>query len=278
MNIKLNKSTSIPNTFSGLNNNNNKISLGCSKNGYVAFLISLSYKINTIIGGQFLNLKNSYSKEGSITYINRLVDEPNKEETGNDINKFDNNEYKSRYRYDDLIPEEEKNRSKIKFIGPIESMKKYCNEKWKQFFKEVISERIKLYENKLCLKGKIENNDFRKCNIDIDGNILENMNTSNKQEMEFKDMEINLNEFNFLEIPKVEKNRPIKVFNKPNNKNKENKKEENNLVKSIQLNHQRMMVDEIDFADNNQKESANVWNDLKNSAVINDRHRYFNIK
>ena len=272
LNIKLSKTSNIQ---LGLNN---KINLGCSKNGYVAFLISLSYKINTIIGGQFLNLKNSYSKEGSITYINRFTQETKGEETENDINKF-NNEYKSKYRYDDLIPKEEKNRSKIKFIGPIDCMKKYCNEKWRQFFKENISERIKLYENKLCLKGEIEN-DYKKCNMDIDGNILENIFNSNKNEMEFKDMEINLNEFNFPGSQNKEKDIPSKNINKNNNKqkNNESKKEENNLVKSIQLNHQRMMVDEIDFAENNLKDSGNLRNELKNSAIIDNKHRYFNIK
>ena len=273
LNIKLNKSTNILSGF------NNKINLGCSKNGYVAFLISLSYKINTIIGGQFLKLKNSYSKEGSITYINRLVQETKSEETENDINKFDNKEQKSKYRYDDLIPKEEKNLSKIKFIGPIEGMKKYCNEKWKQFFKDNIAERIKLYENKLCLKGKIENEN-KNYNMDIDGNILENIFNSNKHEMEFKDMEINLNEFNFIESPREEKDNSAKIVNKNNNnnqKNKKNKIEGNNLLKSIQLNH-RMMVDEIDFAENNQKDSVSLQNELKNSAVIDNKHRYFNFK
>jgi hypothetical protein len=50
------------------NNNENE---GNSGNGFMAFLISLSYKINALIGGDSVNLNNNYSKEGVMTFMDR---------------------------------------------------------------------------------------------------------------------------------------------------------------------------------------------------------------
>ena len=48
--------------------------------GYIAFLISLSYKINTIIGGDPLQINNTLSREGSISFITRTAPFVGKEE------------------------------------------------------------------------------------------------------------------------------------------------------------------------------------------------------
>ena len=41
--------------------------------GYISFLISLSYKINTIIGGDPLRINNTLSREGSISFVTRTA-------------------------------------------------------------------------------------------------------------------------------------------------------------------------------------------------------------
>ena len=62
-----------------------KYSSGNSTNrGYISFLISLAYKINTIIGGDPLRINDTLSREGSISFITRAAPFVAKEE----ITKF----------------------------------------------------------------------------------------------------------------------------------------------------------------------------------------------
>ena len=69
-------------------------------------------------------------------------EENQKNELINMMNKIDNNE-----------------NEKKEEIKAVNYMKKYCNEEWNNFFKENISEKIKLYEEKLCYT-KNTNNSF----------------------------------------------------------------------------------------------------------------------
>ena len=55
-----------------------------TKKGYISFLISLAYKINTVIGGDPLRINDTLSREGSISFINRAAPFVAKEE----ITKF----------------------------------------------------------------------------------------------------------------------------------------------------------------------------------------------
>ena len=47
------------------NNNDNN-----SKHGYVPLLVSLSYKINSLIGGNYIKLNKNNAREGSFSFIN----------------------------------------------------------------------------------------------------------------------------------------------------------------------------------------------------------------
>ena len=103
--------------------------------GYTSFLVSLSYKINTIIGGTPLNLEKNYAKEGSITFTTR----------GNNLRI--NGIYLSfNIKKSD---EKEEEKEEIKNNNVIPSLGKYCNEEWKYFFSEKIWNKIRLYENNL---------------------------------------------------------------------------------------------------------------------------------
>ena len=109
--------------------------------GYISFLISLAYKINTIIGGDPLRINDTLSREGSISFINRARPFVPQEE----ITKFygmDENEL-----YEDVSNEGNKKSSKLNCS--VKCMEKYLNENWNDFFYEYISDKIQLYETKL---------------------------------------------------------------------------------------------------------------------------------
>ena len=111
--------------------------------GYNSFLISLSYKINTIIGGDPLRINDTLSREGSISFINRAQPFVPKE----DIMKFygmEENEL-----YEDVSNEGEGNKKSSKLNCSVKCMEKYLNDNWNEFFCEYISDKIKLYETKL---------------------------------------------------------------------------------------------------------------------------------
>ena len=124
------------------NNNEND---GNSGNGYTAFLVSLSYKINVIIGGNYLNLNKSYTREGSITFTKKGENSANTAM----ISNFD---------FDKNI--HEKNEKDEEQLNPIECMKKYCNDEWNNFFTDNISNKIKIYEEKLCQLRNSINDDL----------------------------------------------------------------------------------------------------------------------
>ena len=118
--------------------------------GYISFLVSLAYKINTIIGGDALKINDTLSREGSISFINRAAPFIGKDE----ITKFygmEENEL-----YENVSNESEENKKDSKVNCAIKSMEKYLNDKWNEFFNEHISDKIKLYESKLY---KSENRD-----------------------------------------------------------------------------------------------------------------------
>ena len=120
--------------------------------GYVSFLISLAYKINTIIGGDPLRINNTLSREGSISFITRTAPFVGKEE----INKFygmDEDEL-----YEAVSNESREKTSKLNCS--VKSMEKYLNEKWTEYFSEHISDKILLYETKL-LKEENRDSIFR---------------------------------------------------------------------------------------------------------------------
>jgi hypothetical protein len=112
-----------------------------TNHGYIAFLYSLSYKLNTIVGGDPLKINGTLSREGSMTFMTRATPFVGKEEIDNYYG-MDSNEL-----YDEV--EDETDDKKPKFNRPVKSMEKYLNDKWNEFFYDNIAENIKLYETKL---------------------------------------------------------------------------------------------------------------------------------
>ena len=198
--------------------------------GYVPFLVSLSYKINSVIGGKPLNLEKNYAQEGSITFTTRGRN-PRLNGINLSFNIINSNEKEDK---EEIIS------SKI-----IKSLEKYCNDEWKYFFSEKISNKIRLYENYLCdIKNKSNSinkdddlfynpvNDEEKEDLLGFGNKryynkdnknkleFENNNENNKNMASYKDMEININDFNFNDNEEI-------------NMNDTNNNEENNEFNSV---------------------------------------------
>ena len=114
--------------------------------GYIAFLISLAYKINTIIGGDPLRINDTLSREGSISFITRTAPFVTKEEI-NDYYGMDENEL-----YEAVSHESRERTSKLNCA--VKSMEKYLNDSWNEFFYDHIADKIRLYETKLYKEDK----------------------------------------------------------------------------------------------------------------------------
>ena len=194
---------------------NNKIT-----HGYYPFLISLSYKINSVIGGIPLLIFNR-SREGSINFVNRT-------EGSDFFHKF-----KTGFGFDNeiLLNENKEKRNSTSKNYICESMQKYVNDDWNEFFKNNISDVVKLYENKLCeIKNNLEDefdekekeddknpfekednffNDEDKNNSNED-NFFNNQEKENKENKENMDV-VNIDDFEFIdEIKNSEKEEDIK--------------------------------------------------------------------
>ena len=118
----------------------------------------------------------------------------------------------------ELREKEENDNNNIKNNdNKIPCLEKYCNDEWKYFFSEKIESKVKLYEDKLC---DIKDNDSNEKDDDLFYNnevfdklagfgnkrymnIVDERNKSelddNKDMAQYKDMEVNINDFNFNE-------------------------------------------------------------------------------
>ena len=201
-------------------------STNSTSHGYIAFLISLSYKINAIIGGTPLKINGNLNQEGSISFMNKsnnggelqnskeeidmlfsMIMKGNTNSSSDNINYNDNeekmvkNDFVTESKSDIKIKQKE-----IKNVC-IECMKKYLNDKWEEFFKTKIADVIKLYESKLC-EIKKENND------DVFGEKNKNNNDTNNMEVEQKNNneEKNENIFENSDNKKNEENNNDDIF------------------------------------------------------------------
>ena len=221
--------------------------------GYIPFLISLSYKINSVIGGNPLSL-TTRSREGSICF-------QNKSENEQIYDMFRNN------NFDSNNSEKEKER-KSNVSTTIESLKKYMNDEWLDFFNKYIADNVKLYEQKLCDNNKsfINNEDEEEIykkeenpfNNNKDEQFFEEENRNSgtdwlkndemKNEKVFD--EVNLNDFEFVDM---------------------NEEKNNN---NLNLNTENLIVDELDknYNDNNYWKNNNFDNKIKEEALndLND--------
>ena len=257
------------------------------------------------MGGNYIDLNNSYTREGSITFMN--------------IGENTNNKVMDIF-YGKNKNNEKNNKEKKDEIKPINCMKKYCNEEWNDFFRDHISNKIKLYEGKLydqknnlddsrdddlfCndfehdnnndnetedLLGKyksrdeelFEDNNKYDDNEDLVNNDINDINDKDdkydkydihkkeKDMAKFKDMEININDFNFIEDNEEKKIDIQKKYNDSDNDNV-NDNDNNNNNNDKDKDNQNRDLNEI----KNENENENVLDNKENEDKIEIENKY----
>ena len=248
----------------------NFITTGNSINhGYEAFLVSLSYKINSVVGGDPLKIVGR-SREGSISFMNSKNNNDN-------VNSAMNALYSGSELFDELMAAEDSNQKKSINEKEIGFMKKYLTEKWKSFFSENVVDKIKLYEKKLCEEERKKSDLFDQFETD-----------ENKENTDFEDL---------LGLNKKHKSRDDDFFGeaddddekdneddwgkerKSSNENKYNDEVDINEFDFVnegsndenENNSQKMVVDELDNGqENSNYNDANYWkNNVENNEYIN---------
>ena len=230
--------------------------------GYTSFFVSLSYKINKIIGGTPINLDKNYTQEGILTFNTR----GKSQKIGGISISYkitERNQKDDKGKKNDKIP-----------LSVIPCLEKYCNDEWKYFFSEKIANKVKLYEEDLCdIKNQSNNNTAEKEDDLFYNPINENYNkegeneqllgfgnkryydnnnafednNENKQNMaNYKDMEININEFNLDEVINMDKNEEKEndEFNAVNYWKNDLEKEKNSYVNIIGEEAMKELMDE----------------------------------
>ena len=227
--------------------------------GYIAFLISLSYKINTILGGEPLRINNTLSREGSISFTTRAAPFVGKEEI-NEFYGMDENEL-----YEVLSNESQEKTSKLNCA--VKSMEKYLNDKWIDFFNAHIADKIRLYETKLYKEAKNENISY---NPFIEDDENENYKTKKiksgpiiekflyEDENNEIDMDINLNNrFKMsMRLPK-----------RSNNSNKQNQVINGGKRGSGGIKPSKVLVDEIDEDIENNNKNKEKYNNNEDNPL-----------
>jgi len=222
--------------------------------GYMPFLISLSYKINSVIGGNPL-LLTSRSREGSICF-------QNKSENEQIYDIFKNN-------FGDSNNSEKEKERKSNVSTTIESLKKYMNDEWLDFFNKYIADNVKLYEQKLCDNKSFINNEEEE---DLYGTKKEENNpfNNNKEDQFFATEDDNRNSGTDWLNNKPDEVKNEKVFEEVNlndfefvDMNDENKNNNNT---------ENLIVDELDENYNKQYNDNNYWkrnfdNQIKDEAL-----------
>ena len=264
--IKLDIINIISSHFS-LKKEENKFTFLTTKNtinhGYEAFLVSLAYKINSVVGGEPLKIVGR-SREGSISFIN-------KNNNDNNLNSAMNAIYSGAELFDELMAAEESSQKKSINEKDIGFMKKYLTEKWKNFFSENVVEKVKLYEKKLCEEERKKSD------------LFDQFDNDDNKDNDFEDL---------LGVNKKHKSRDDDFFGEGDDDEKDNEDDwgkdrkssnENKFNEEVDINEfdfvnegsndenensQKMVVDELDnVQENSNYNDVNYW---KNNVQGNE--------
>jgi hypothetical protein len=225
-----------------------KLSEGISipiSHGYYSFFISLSYKINTVIGGKPIVVNNNLLKQGIFTFRTKVPEEGDKKAAANLLYGFYDIENKEK---NEIFKNEEKEIEEEK--GNYDLMQKYLNDNWSEYFGLNIEDVIKQYENNDW--PKIDKNNNNKEKKIIEEGRLEPIDKS-KEKKELVD-EIDIDEF-FGEDNDEENE----------NQNKNEKKNENELVDNVDIDD--FFSDKNDEKKENEKEKEN---EIENKKELSD--------
>ena len=136
--------------------------------GYYSFFISLSYKLNAVMGGTPVDIEGKPDRKGSFNFMKRVPDEGDQKGAFNNI-------------YGDFVDETEDKKEEEENVLSYECMKEFINDNWREFFGLNIENIIKQYENRNW--PKIEKKPFT---------LADNFNTDSDKEEDL------LNDYVFL--------------------------------------------------------------------------------
>ena len=222
--------------------------------GYYSFLISLSYKLNTVMGGATVIMKNGILRQGSFTFIAKVPEEGDKRAAMDmlygGLDDLDNNEN------EDKGKEEEKQKN-------YEIMQKYINDDWRNYFEEKIVKVITQYENKDWPEEN-KNSPFDRATDEIENENLEKKDEEggNKKEKNIfgNEDEDNDDEKNEDRGRAGVRDDEVKnFFGEEKNDNEEGKDDD------ISLNRNNVNVDDFEFGDN--KNENDEKNPFKNQDI-----------
>ena len=227
--------------------------------GYTSFLISLSYKINTVIGGTPLGVNSNPSTEGSFEFLPKGNDDNDNMDTMNMLYNIDDENEKD--KKDNKEEDEE-----VKKGVPIESMKKYLTDEWRLFFSDNISDVIKQYCNK--------NWPSREKEMDIfDFLFQDNNDNSNENENEKKEENKDINNENNIN-GNINENKELKAENGETNGNNneiDNKDKENKEFKQEKIKNEENKtlenINDIKETEDNKKEMVNEYVNKRQEEV-----------
>ena len=226
------------------------------KRGYYSFFISLSYKLNWVMGGTPVDIQGDSNRKGSFTFMKRVPDEGDQKGAMNML-------------YGGFIDEpEEKDEKEEENLFSYECMKEFINDNWREFFGLNIENVIKQYEDKNW--PKMEKKPF---------SMAEDFNNDNDKEVDLlnvpRDRGLDMfgdNEYNFENDEDNKERRGLYEANEDNNNeevkhpfysednfdfgnDKENKNDEN--INNDMVNNFRN-ENEFDFGDNDNKDDKDI--------------------
>ena len=228
--------------------------------GYSSFLISLSYKLNTAIGGTSLGVNTNPSTEGSFEFLPKGNDDIDKIDTINLLNNVEDEIGK-----DKKENKEEEEIDEVKKGVPIECMKKYLNDDWKLFFNDNISDLIKQYCNKNWPSREKEMDIFDFLFQDNNDSDNQNENKEENKDINNENNNINIDENKEVKVENEEIDEKNKLMENKEKEQEENKKEEkNDDIKKNKDNKKEMIKEDENKKKEEVKEEIKVEENNKN--------------
>ena len=214
------------------------------KRGYYSFFISLSYKLNTVMGGTPVSIEGGIPRQGSFSFMKRVPEEGDKKAAMDSL-------------YGENLDEPEENNKEEEEEFSYKCMEEFMNDQWREFFGMNIESVIKQFEDKNWPKQEKKPFDIALDNNDKEDDLL-NMNNeeSNNDKNLFGD---NNDILGNLDDDKEDKNdRRGGVYEQPND-NENNNDSNNQFYNAIK-------EDNFDFGN----EQVNKNNDIDKNNFANE--------
>ena len=215
------------------------------KRGYYSFFISLSYKLNTVMGGTPVSLEGGIPRQGSFVFMKRVPEEGDKKAAMDSL--YGEN-------FEEPAPEEnDKEEEELSY----KCMEEFINDEWRAFFGINIESVIKQFEDKNWPKQEKKPFDMALDTNDKDVDLLNNDESNNDKNL-FGDNNDLLG--NLVDDKEDKNERRAGVFEQPNDD--ENNNDSNNPF------YNAIKEDNFDFGNEQDNKNDNI--DKNNFANENE--------